>query len=198
MVVTWVTNQETTNKTEYTMRIIRNQTLGLIIDIQERLFPHIEHHEALERNVGILLEGIKILKVPVMITEQYRKGLGPTIPGVAKAVNMDEMIEKVAFSCCDEPRFQEKLALTGKKFVIIAGIEAHVCVLQTTLDLLENGYQPVVIEDCVSSRNMNDKEIAIERIKQEGAIVSTCESILFELCRVSRTEEFKAISNLVK
>jgi isochorismate hydrolase len=180
------------------MRILKNQSIGLIIDIQDRLFPHIKKNKRLERNVEVLIEGLKILDVPIMITEQYRKGLGPTIPSVAAAVNMEEMIEKIAFSCCDEPKFQEKLALTGKKFVIMAGIETHVCVLQTCLDLLDNGFQPVVIEDCVSSRNLNDKTIAIERMRQSGALISSYESILFELCRVSRTDEFKAISNLVK
>jgi nicotinamidase-related amidase len=92
----------------------------------------------------------------------------------------------------------KKLKESGKKNVILCGIESHVCVLQTTLDLIENGYQPVLIEDCVSSRNLNDKNIAVERMRQEGAIISTYESILFELLEVSGTEKFKEISKIVK
>ena len=104
----------------------------------------------------------------------------------------------MAFSCCDDTGFMNELKTFGKKNVIIAGIESHVCVLQTTIDLLENNYQPIVVEDCVSSRTLNNKNMAIERMRQEGAIITTYESILFELCRFSGTDAFKAISKLVK
>jgi len=180
------------------MRIIPDESAALVIDIQERLFPHISGHDALLERVRILIQGLGFLSVPVLLTEQYRKGLGDTIAGVRELLGVYEPVEKMAFSCCDEPRFMDKLKQTGKKNVLICGIETHVCVLQTTLDLLEKGYQPVIIADAVSSRSVYDKEIALERMRQEGALISTSESLLFELARVSGTETFKAISRLVK
>ena len=180
------------------MRIHKDKAALLVIDIQERLFPFISENEMLVRNVPILIEGMKTIGLPVFVTEQYVKGLGETIPTVARATEGIQRVEKMAFSCCDEPTFMEKLAVSGKEFVIITGIETHVCVLQTTIDLLANGFHPIVVEDCVSSRKLNDKAVAIERMRREGAIITTYESILFELLRYSGTETFKAISKLVK
>ncbi len=195
MEVTWDINQDTK---QIIMRILKKETAGLIVDMQERLFPHIFEHENIEKNTQILIMGLKILEVPIIITEQYRKGLGLTIPIIANALENYESIEKMSFSCCDSDNFEAELERVNKKNVIIAGIETHVCVLQTVVDLIEAGYQPVVVEDCVSSRNENDKRLAIERMRQEGAIISSYESILFELARVSGTDSFKAISKLVK
>lgn len=180
------------------MRIIKEQAVGLVIDIQERLFPFISENEALTRNAGILIRGFHALQLPFLVTEQYTKGLGPTIQPLQELIAGKEILEKSAFSCCDDPVFMERLVTMNRKFVVITGIESHVCVLQTTVDLLEKGYVPVVVEDCVSSRNLNDKRMAVYRMRREGAVVTTCESILFELLRFSGTEEFKAISRLVK
>jgi isochorismate hydrolase len=172
--------------------------MGLIIDIQERLFPFIDDHERLARNTAILIEGLKILNVPLLVTEQYTKGLGPMIEPLQKVLHHITPIEKIAFSCCDEPAFMEALNAHYRKFVIMAGIETHVCVLQTAVDLLTLGFTPVVVEDCVSSRKAGDRQAALARMRMEGAILTTVESILFELTRVSRSDEFKAISTLVK
>lgn len=180
------------------MRIIKDQSAGLVIDIQEKLYPHIYEHEALARNTMILINGLKILNVPVLLTQQYTKGLGETIQTIRDGLGKFEVIEKTAFSCCDEPGFMLQLSQLGKRYVILAGIEAHVCVLQTVMDLIENSYLPVVVEDCISSRKINDKHIAVERMRKEGAFITTYESILFELCRYSATEQFKQISKLVK
>ncbi|MBL7113968.1 MAG: hydrolase [Bacteroidales bacterium] len=180
------------------MRIHKEQTAGLIIDIQERLFPHIHKHEKIARNTRILIEGLKALEIPVLVTQQYTKGLGETIPEIAEALSGQSHIEKISFSCCDEPAFMKELVQQDKEFVIIAGIEAHVCVLQTALDLVENSYIPVVVHDCVSSRKKNDFRMAIERMRNEGIVITTCESVLFELCRFAGTDSFKQISRLVK
>ncbi len=180
------------------MRILANESVGLIIDIQERLYPFINENEVLTKNTSILIEGLKAVGVKIMVTEQYTKGLGVTIEPLKNLLANINAIEKKAFSCCDEPVFYEKLSLQGVRNVIIAGIESHVCVLQTTIDLLNNGYIPVVVEDCVGSRNPNDKKIAIERMRKEGAVITTYESVLFELLRYSGTEAFKKISKLVK
>lgn len=174
-------------------------TAGLVIDIQERLLPHIYDHEKILKNVEILLDGLRVLDMPVLITEQYRKGLGETAPEVREKLDRFEPLEKMTFSCCDDKHFMSELEkMHGIKNILICGIESHVCVLQTCIDLLEKGYQPIIIEDCTSSRKINDKEIAISRMRQEGAMISTCESILFELTRISGNEKFKAISKLVK
>ena len=180
------------------MRIIKDQSAGLVIDIQEKLYPHICEQEALARNTTILINGLQILNIPVLLTQQYTKGLGETIQTVRDSLGKFEAIEKTSFSCCDEPGFMLQLNQLGKRYVILAGIEAHVCVLQTVMDLTENSYLPVVVEDCISSRKINDKHIAVERMGKEGAFITTYESILFELCRYSGTEQFKQISKLVK
>jgi hypothetical protein len=180
------------------MRILREQSAGLVIDIQEKLFPFISGHEILALNSGILIRGIQVLQVPILVTEQYTKGLGPTIQPLRALFDAGQPMEKTAFSCCDDHLIMDHIAALNKKFIIITGIEAHVCVLQTATDLLERGYIPVIAEDCVSSRRLNDKNMAINRMRRMGVVITTYESVLFELLRYSGTEEFKAISRLVK
>jgi nicotinamidase-related amidase len=180
------------------MRISKNESVAVIIDIQERLFPHIYQHKVLEKNVNILIQGLRLLQIPILVTQQYTRGLGETIPSVSNNLKSNPFIEKISFSCCDESNFLAEINRLNKKFVILAGIEAHVCVLQTVPDLIDNGFIPVIVEDCVSSRKENDKKIAIERIRQEGGLITTYESVLLELCRVAGSETFKAISGLIK
>ena len=155
-------------------------------------------HTTLARNMEILVAGLKVLDVPLLVTQQYTRGLGPTIPDLSEQVKDYPLIEKTAFSCCDEPDFLRALSEMDKPCILITGIESHVCVLQTVIDLMERGYQAVVVEDCVSSRKANDKTVSVHRMRLEGAIVTSYESILFELCRFSGTETFKSISKLVK
>jgi nicotinamidase-related amidase len=180
------------------MRIPVEQSTALIIDIQEKLFPHMQERQVLSDNCRKLIQGLTVLDVPFILTEQYPKGLGPTIETVKNLLPEMNPLEKITFSCCKSETFNVQLALLKRKNVIVAGIEAHVCILQTVVDLIEQSYQPVVIEDCISSRKMNDKSVAVQRMRQEGAIISTCESILFELCRQAGTEKFKLISKIVK
>jgi nicotinamidase-related amidase len=180
------------------MRIERQKSAGLLVDVQERLFPHMDQHDELLRRTSILLEGLKMLQVPLVVTEQYPKGLGSTLQPLSKILDQQEVIEKLSFSCCGVAAFSGALKSLERPIIIICGIEAHVCVLQTTVDLLEEGYAVVVVEDCISSRNPEDKRVAVERMRSEGAVISTCESVLFELTKVAGTDEFKAISRLVK
>jgi nicotinamidase-related amidase len=180
------------------MRVLRNEAAGLVIDIQEKLFPFIYGNEMLTKNAGILIKGLQVLNIPVVVTEQYTKGLGPTIQPLQQLFTVSPSLEKLSFSCCDDPQFMRHLEALHKKFIIITGIESHVCVLQTCADLLEKNYIPVIVEDCVSSRNLNDKVMAVYRMRKMGAVITTYESILFELLRYSGTEEFKSISKLVK
>lgn len=180
------------------MRIKKENTIGVVIDIQSRLYPFIQDADTLTKNNTILIKGLRVLNIPIVVTQQYTKGLGETIPELAEALGEYKHIEKTAFSCCDEPRFNEDLALASKMYVVVTGIEAHVCVMQTVNDLIGQGYIPVVVEDCIGSRNPNDKKIAIERMRQSGAIITTYESILFELLKYSGTDQFREISQLVK
>jgi nicotinamidase-related amidase len=180
------------------MRILKEKAILVVIDFQERIFPAIHENEKLIRNVPLLVEGMKALGVPVIVTEQYVKGLGPTIPAIAEKIEGIERLEKSSFSCCDEPGFMMTLASSGRDQVIITGIESHVCVLQTAIDLQHAGFHTTVVEDCISSRKPNDKLIALERMKREGITLTTYEAILFELLRYSGGETFKAISRLVK
>jgi hypothetical protein len=179
------------------MRILRDNAIAVCVDIQEKLFALMHNNMSLEQKSITLISGLKVLDVPLLVTEQYPKGLGATINPLAILIDGNR-IEKRTFSCCDEASFDEELKTSGKKQVILFGIESHVCVLQTTIDLLEKGYQVFVVVDCVSSRSEEDKDIALRRLEQEGALLTTTESILFELCRSSKDESFKAISALVK
>lgn len=186
------------NRGRREMRIKKDLCAGVAIDIQEKLFPHMHQKEEMLRKSLILIEGLKILNVPLLLTEQYPRGLGPTLKAISDSMGTVTPIEKTAFSCCDEPEYMKALGDSGRTTLIIFGIEAHVCAMQTVVDLIESGYSAVVVEDCVSSRNREDLRVAIHRMRSEGAVISTCESILFELARVSGNEEFKAISRLVK
>lgn len=180
------------------MRIKKENTVGLVIDIQERLFPVMFHKEELLKNCRILIQGLKILEVPLLVTRQYSKGLGETIDEVRSLLTGSEPIEKNEFSCYDNPVFTGKLKISGADNIVICGIEAHVCVLQTAVDLKEAGWNPIVVMDCVSSRSEESITLAMERFRQEGILMASVESILFELTRRAGTEEFKCVSRLVK
>ncbi len=179
------------------MRILKDKSSAIIIDFQERLFPVIFEKEKIEKNTQILIEGLNALDIPIIVTEQYKKGLGETIAPLANLLQEASFVDKISFSCCDEPHFMKKLD-SNKKFVILAGVEAHICLLQAAIDLKEKGFQPVVIEDCIGSRTPENKQIAITRLIQEGVLISSTESILFELCRMAGNETFKTISKLIK
>lgn len=180
------------------MRITKENTIGLIIDIQERLVPAMFEKETLIKNCSILIEGLTALSIPMLVTQQYTKGLGETADEIKAVIPDFSFIEKRDFSCCDEPAVMEELKSLSAKNIIICGIESHVCVLQTAVDLKAAGYNPVVVTDCVSSRVPQSIEIAKERFRYEGILMTSYESILFELTRSSAAPEFKAISKLVK
>ena len=180
------------------MRILRENSVGLVIDIQERLVPAMEESEVFVENSKKLIQGLQILGLPLLVTQQYTKGLGETIEEVKALIPDFQYIEKKDFSCFDEPVFAEKLAGSGKKTVIICGIESHVCVLQTAIDLKAAGYVPVVVMDCVSSRSFDNVDLAAERFRHEGIMMTSYESVLFELTRSAGAPGFKEISKLVK
>ena len=169
--------------------------LLLVIDIQERLIPVIHQHEEVIHNANILLKGMEILGVPVIVTEQYPKGLGNTCKEIILGDDA-KVMEKITFSCLANDYIKE--SVQSKKQIIICGVEAHICVLKTALDLLDEGYQVHLITDAVSSRKKENKQVAIERMKQSGVFISSTEMILFQLLDKAGTEEFKLISKLIK
>ena len=176
------------------MRILREEAVALVVDYQEKLVPVMNEKEFLIERSQILLQGLKILGVPMIITQQYTKGLGTTVENISSAAGKSDYIEKISFSAYEQVKDQ----IEGKKYVIVCGIESHICVLQTVIDLAAAGYVPVVVEDCISSRQKTDKEIALKRMSQEGAVITTSESLLFELLRVAGTETSKKIQRLIK
>jgi len=179
-------------------RINLEDCIFVQVDVQERLFPFISNNEELEKNLITLVKGLQLLEVPMIINEQYKKGIGETIPSLRELTDTYPHFEKTTFSCCGQEEGLAAIKNSGKKIVILAGIETHVCVLQTALDLLEEGLQPVLVTDCVNSRKQKDKDIAIQRMIQAGVIPTTYESLLFELTLNAKHPSFKEVSKLVK
>ncbi len=181
------------------MRILAEDTLALVIDFQERLIPVIDRKEELLHNTEILIKGLCALNIDAIVTQQYTKGIGMTVPAICEAVGKGfAYSDKVTFSCAENEEIFEKIAKSGKKNIIICGIEAHICVLQTVIDLRDKGYQVILVEDCVGSRRESDRQVGIKRAIAEGALPTTYESILFELTRTAKTDVFKEISKLIK
>lgn len=175
----------------------RSHTALLIIDVQERLMPVIHENEKIFVNINKLLRGAEILGIETIVTEQYPKGLGNTCKEVQLPENQS-VIEKMCFSCMLSEPVSEQLKLTNIKDVIICGVESHICVLKTVLDALKAGYNVHVVADAVSSRTEENKQLAIARMRQSGAFITSAEMILFMLLDQSGTDEFKAISKLIK
>jgi nicotinamidase-related amidase len=180
------------------MKIKKDNSVAIFIDFQERLFPAMANQEELLSNTKRMVLGMQELSVPLIATQQYTKGLGATLTELSDLIPDFTYVEKTVFSCYDEPAFVELLEAKEAKNVIICGIEAHVCVLQTAVDLKAAGYNPVVVFDCISSRSIQNRDLALERFRFEGIMVTSSESILFELTQSAKASEFKAISKLVK
>lgn len=191
-----------------TLKLIKEEAVLVGIDFQDRLLPAMRGNDELEKATVKLVKGCRILGLPIIMTQQYTKGLGPTSKAITEALTDSlgedlpasdfEHIEKTSFSAMKEEAFVKALEETGRKTVIIAGIEAHVCVQQTVIDLLEKGYHVFVVNDCISSRSNMDKKYSQRRMGDAGAVGTTFESVLFELCGGSREPGFKQISALVK
>jgi len=178
--------------------LVAEKTTLLIIDIQERILPVMNNHESVVQNTIKLIKGFKVLGIPIFYTEQYPKGLGPTLQSIKDELGKEEAIQKLSFSCSGAGELFDLLKKRDLSQIVVCGIESHVCVQQTVLDLLANGFQVNLAADAVSSRKIVDYETAITRMRQNGAEVTTTESILFELLNVCATPEFKQISKIVK
>jgi nicotinamidase-related amidase len=173
-------------------------TVLLLIDFQEKLFAVMHEKEKLLRNVVKLILGAKALGIPIILTEQYPKGLGPTLPEIKELVPDIKPVEKVCFNCTDEASFNKALESKKRKQVLIAGIEAHICVYQTAMALARSGYQVEVVGDCMASRDPENKIAALLKLGSMGVSPTTMEMALFELLKVAEGDKFKQISNIVK
>ena len=180
-------------------RIIQKEKCALlVIDLQEKILSVINNNERVISNSLKLINGFNIMNVPVFITEQYPKGLGNTDPRILSAMENIKPIEKMTFSCYGSEELVHNLHEYDIHRIVVCGIESHVCVIQTVLDLIFNKFQVFVASDAVSSRRQFDYEMSLRRMGANGAEISLTESILFEMLNVAGTEEFKAISKLVK
>jgi nicotinamidase-related amidase len=170
----------------------------VVIDIQGKLAQLMYQKEALFENAQKLIKGAQILEIRVIVTEQYPQGLGPTIPEITALLPHFRPLPKVAFSCCNDEGFQQQLLAVNRRQIMICGIEAHVCIYQTAVDLLAAGYEVEVVADAVSSRTAENREIALQRMRDEGVKITSVEMALFELLQVAEGPKFKEISRIVK
>jgi len=180
------------------MRALREESVGVLIDIQERLMPAMSGAEKTAGAAVKFITGLRLLQVPIIAARQYPKGLGDLIPEVREALGEYTPFDKLTFSAYGNDAVVEHLRGLGRKNLFVFGVEAHVCVLQSVLDFIQAGYNVFLVEDCVASRSPHDTETALRRAVREGAYPTTCEAALFELLGGANAEQFKAISNLVK
>ena len=177
----------------------RDRVVMVVVDVQEKLVPSMNERVCgrVVQHINMLLEGLTAMDLPVIATEQYPRGLGHTIEELTEATSQ-HCVEKVAFSCCGEPSFMEALEKTGRKQVLLVGMEAHVCVYQTMVDLLDRGYQVHLVRDAICSRFKSDYHTVITTAPELGAVLTTTEMALFQLLKVAGTAEFKVVSGLAR
>lgn len=175
-------------------------TVLLVIDVQERLCKAMDSAilAELAANTAILLEAAAELQVPVLATEQYVRGLGETLPELQEKMGAAPRLEKMSFSCCGSSNFVEQLRSAGRRQVVVVGMETHVCVLQTVIELLDAGYVVHLVQDAVMSRSGRNKQAALEMMQAAGAVISSTEAVLFQWLKIAGTDSFKKLSKLVK
>ena len=176
----------------------KHNTVLVIVDIQERLVPAMSEKQKVTDNCLHLIEAAKLLNIPVVVTEQYPKGLGPTISDIKDVIPNYEPLEKVTFDCCRGKGFLEKMSSMNKRQIVLTGMETHVCVLQTCLSLLKEGYTVHLVSNAVCSRKKEDYLAGRELMRDAGAVVTCTETVLFQLLEKAGTPEFKAISKRIK
>ncbi len=181
-------------------RLTRENSLLLVVDVQERLFAAMdsEHREEMAKNLKVLATTARRLGIPILLSEQYPKGLGHTLPELRESLGEIEPVTKMAFSCWKAEGFAERFAATRARQVILTGLEAHVCVLLTALDLLAEGYTVYAVADATCSRRRENRQLALDQLRQVGAVVTSTESVLFQLLRTADTDDFRALSRLIK
>ncbi|MCP4113925.1 MAG: isochorismatase family protein [Desulfobacteraceae bacterium] len=175
-----------------------DRTVLVLIDVQGRLARMMHGKEELFASLETMLKGMEILGVPVVWMEQLPDKLGPTTPSIAALLPGESPIPKDSFSCLGNPGFVDRFRNINRDQVLLTGIESHICVYQTGMDLLQRGFEVQVVTDCVSSRTLENKILGIERIKLAGGSATSCEMILFELMKAARGETFKRMVKIIK
>jgi len=178
--------------------LTKNNCILLVIDVQEKFKKVIFNFDDVLNNLSKLIKAFQILKIPIIVTEQYPKGLGRTIKELDVLLKNNKHIEKTQFSCFDNNNFKKSIKLINIKNIIIVGIEAHVCVLRTILDGIKKSYNMHLVVDSVSSRKKLDKDVGIMRAQQSNAFITTTEMVIFQLLKSSKDIEFKEIRKLIK
>ncbi len=169
-----------------------------VVDVQGKLAQLMHEREVLFKNIQILIQAAKILEIPILWCQQCPDALGPTIPEIKQLLAGIEPINKAAFSCCGAEQFNAGLNKLGRNQVMLCGIETHVCIYQTAIDLLRQDFHVEVIADAVSSRSLENKQIAINRLAAEGAKITCTETALFELLKTAEHPQFRQITKLIK
>ncbi len=180
------------------MRIGRDTSFLLIIDMQEKLVPAVEQPDRVVANAARLMSGAARLEVPILLTEHYPKGIGPIVPALRDLAPAGAVLEKIHFDAVSEPACAERFAALDRPQAVIAGTEAHVCVLQSALGLKQAGYEPYLVIDAVSSRNATDKAAPVARLRDAGVAAVTTEMVLFEWLARGDTAEFRDLLPLIK
>jgi nicotinamidase-related amidase len=170
----------------------------VVVDVQGKLAELMVDKESLFANIGVLIRAAKAIELPILWCQQNPAALGPTVECLRELLDGVEPVDKFSFSCCGDERFIEKLTGLKVRDVIVCGIESHICVYQTVMDLLDCDYDVHVIADAVSSRTAANKEIAIRRLTAEGANLSCTEMVLFELLGTAKHPKFKELARLIK
>lgn len=180
------------------MLLDRDRSLLLLIDFQERLMPAIEQGEARLLRAKLLLEVARILSVPVLASEQYPKGLGPTVPPLRERLDASEIHAKLAFSCGRDEALQASVCASGRNQLVLAGVETHVCVLQTALDFRARGFDVYVVADATGSRDEERRRLGLERMRQHGVVILHSEMAAFEWLKAAGTELFRRVAPLLR
>jgi len=176
--------------------LTKENTALIVIDIQEKFLPVIKNIDLVIENTIKLIKSFQLMNIPVIVTEQYPKGLGRTVHEIKKELKDYKPIEKICFSCFDNKEFHNNIK--NKKNLVICGIESHVCVTQTLIDAISKGFTVHLVIDAISSRKRLDYKTAVKRAKQEGALITSTEMIIFQLLKMAGTEEFKEIAKIIK
>jgi len=183
----------------HVIQLSRETAALAVIDMQEAFRPVMPDFGEVASRIALAVEGARLLEVPVIVTEQYPKGLKHTAAEIKGRLPVEmKAIEKSCFSSCGSGDFLSQLTSQNLKQVLICGIEAHICVMQTSLDLLTRGFEVFLLVDCITSRRPENKQAALSRLTQAGAIHSTLEMALFEMTRTADSPQFRAIQNLIK
>ena len=180
------------------MKLDRSRAALAVIDVQEAFRPAVLDFDSVAHNVGVLVQAARTLGLPVLVTEQYPKGLGATVPEVAAHLDDVPRLDKVCFSAVEADGFDAALKESERDQVLLCGIESHVCVNQTAEDLLAGGREVHVARDAVSSRTAENRDLGLHKMERSGAVVTSVETALFELLRSAGTPEFKEVQRLVK